>query len=98
MTTYDEFLQRLAREHAAEVEADRLELRLWALVRGEQRAEARTRRHPAGLELVVTIDGEVEWSQAFSPALVDQLLESAAEAQRRVLLSQGWQPAGPQSS
>ena len=49
-----------------------------------------------GLELVITIDGELHWSQTFAAQLVETLLESAAAAQQNVLIADGWQPAGPQ--
>ena len=97
MGSYDDLINQLARQHQGEVEAAKIELTLWTLVKGPQRAEARTRRHPVGLELVVSIDGELHWSQTFAPQLVETLLESAAAAQQNVLLADGWQPAGPQS-
>jgi hypothetical protein len=68
---------------------------MWSLVKDSQRGEARTRSHPVGLELVVTVDGELHWSQAFAPQLVDALPGSAAESQQRVFLADGWEPAGP---
>jgi hypothetical protein len=60
------------------------------MVKDAKRAEARTRKHPVGLELVVTIDGVLEWSQAFAPQMVETPLESAAVAQQNVFLSDGW--------
>jgi hypothetical protein len=57
--SYDELLAELVCQYAAEVDADTRELRLWTLARGTQRAEARTRRHLVGIELVVLIDGEI---------------------------------------
>ena len=98
MGNYDDLITQLARQHQGEVEAAKIELTLWTLVKGPQRAEARTRRHPVGLELVVSIDGDLHWSQAFAPQLVETLLESAATAQQNVLLADGWQPAGPQAN
>ena len=95
MTNYDDVINQLARQHQAEVEAAKIELTLWILVKGPQRAEAR-QAHPVGLELVV-IDGELHWSQTFAPQLVETLLESAATAQQNVLLADGWQPAGPRA-
>ena len=56
-------LNQLAHQRQGEIDAARIELTLWTLVKDAQRAEARTRRHPVGLELVVTIDGELIWSQ-----------------------------------
>ncbi len=75
-TAYDDLINNLARQRQGEVDAARIELTLWTLVKDAQRAEARTRRHPVGVELVVTIDGELLWSQAFAPQLVEPLLES----------------------
>jgi len=96
-TAYDDLVNHLANERQGEVDAARIEMTLWTLIKDAQRAEARTRRHPVGLELVVTIDGELIWSQAFAPQLVDKLLDSAATAQQKVLLSEGWQPARPKA-
>jgi hypothetical protein len=96
--SYDDLIDRLAQQQRGEAAAEAVALRLWALVRGAQRAEARTRRHPGGLELVVSIDGELHWSQVYTPALVPTLLESAADAQRAALMSQGWQDAGPREA
>ena len=98
MGSYDDLIKQLARQHQSEVEAATVELTLWTLVKGPQRAEARTKRHPVGIELVVTIDGELLWSQTFAPQLVETLLESAASAQQKVLVADGWQPAGPQAN
>ena len=98
MGNYDELINQLTRQDQGEVDAAKIELTLWTMVRGPQLAEARTRRHPVGLELVVSIDGELHWSQAFAPQLVKTLLESAAAAQHTVLLADGWQPAGPQAN
>ena len=91
-------LNQLAHQRQGEIDAARIELTLWTLVKDAQRAEARTRRHPVGLELVVTIDGELIWSQAFAPQLVEPLLESAAKAQQRVLIADGWHAVGPQAN
>jgi hypothetical protein len=92
--SYDELLAELARQHAAEIDADKLELRLWALSRAAQRAECRTRRHPKGIELVVLVDGELSSSSAFRPQDLGTL-EASAEAIRRAFEDDGWTPAGP---
>jgi hypothetical protein len=91
-TPYDDLITDLAQQAGADTA--RVELTLWTLVKGSKRAEARTRVHPVGIELVVTVDGELEWSQAFAPQVVDTLLESAAASQQRVFLADGWKPAG----
>jgi len=49
-TTYDDLINRLACQHQGEVEAAKIELTMWTMVKGPQRAEACTRRHPVGLE------------------------------------------------
>jgi hypothetical protein len=90
---YDDLITNLA--HQDQTDAPRIEVTLWALVKDSHRAEARARRHPVGLELVVTVDGELEWSQAFAPQVVETLLESAATSQQKVFLANGWHPAGP---
>ena len=95
MSDYDYLINHLARQHQGDIEVASLELTLWTMVKGPRRAEARTKRHSVGLELTVTIDGELHWSQSFAPQLVETLLESAATAQQRVLLADGWQPTGP---
>lgn len=97
MNEYDAFLERLAREHAAEVDADKLELTLWALTRGTERAEARTRRHPRGIELVVTIDGELQGSWTFNAGQLDAL-EALEQQVHRSYLGDGWQDAGPRQT
>ena len=97
MGSYDDLINQLARQHQGELDAARIARTLWTLVKGPQRAEARTRRHPVGLELVVSLDGELQWSQTFAPHLVETLLESAAAAHQNVLLADGWQQAGPQA-
>ena len=88
---YDDLISNLARR--GEADTARIELTLWSLVKDARRVEARTRRHPVGLELVVTIDGELQWSQAFAPQMVETLLESAASSQHKVFLADGWKPA-----
>ena len=93
--TYDDLISELGRQRRGEVEMARVELTLWALVKDAKRAEACTRRHPLGLELVVTVDGELHWSQAFTPQVVETLLKSAATSQQKVFLADGWRPAGP---
>ncbi len=98
MIDYDDLINQLARQHQGEVEAAKIELTLWMLGQRPAARPARTKRHPAGLELVVTIDGELLWSQTFAPQLVETLLESAATAQQNVLIADGWQPAGPQAN
>ncbi len=90
---YVDLLATLAR-HAAAVDADHLELRLWAVVRGTQRAEARTRRHPLGIELVVIVDGDLSTSKAYRPVDVQQL-EATASALRQAFEADGWLEAGP---
>jgi hypothetical protein len=91
---YDGFLDDLARRQAGEVAAAALDLRLWALVKDGQRAEARTRRHPAGIELVVMVDGDLHAAEAFTPAAVEGV-EAAAERYRLAFLADGWNEAGP---
>ena len=91
--TYDDLIGELGRQRRGDVEAARVELTLWALVKDAKRAEARMRRHPVGLELVVTVDGVAYWSQAYAPQVVETLLESAAAAQQNVFLADGWRPA-----
>jgi hypothetical protein len=88
--SYDELLAELVCQYAAEVDADTRELRLWTLARGTQRAEARTRRHLVGIELVVLIDGEISAAAAFKPRDL-AVLESSSEAMRRALETDGWQ-------
>jgi hypothetical protein len=92
--SYDDYLDDLERQRAGEVAADRLDLRLWALVKGEQRAEARTRRHPLGLELVVTVDGDLLTAEVFRPAEVDRI-ETVAERHRLAFERDGWTLPGP---
>lgn len=87
--TYDELLEQLARQYHAEVDADRLELRLWVLVRGAQRVEARTRRHPIGIELLVVVDDELSSTTAFRPDQVE-LLDAAVAEVRRAFEDDGW--------
>ena len=62
MADYDDLIDQLARQHQGDLDAAKIELTLWALVKGPRRAEARTRRHPTGLELVVTVDGQLHWA------------------------------------
>jgi hypothetical protein len=93
--SYEEMLAELARQHAAAVDADKLELKLWALARAAQRAECRTRRHPKGIELVVLVDGELSSSSAFRPQDLGTL-EASATAIRRAFEDDGWTPAGQQ--
>jgi hypothetical protein len=64
---YDAFVADLARQQQGEIDAARLELTLWSMVRGDQRAEGRTRRHPAGIELVLLVDGKIVSTAAFGP-------------------------------
>ena len=73
-------------------------LMLWTRVKGPQRAVARTRRHPVGLELMVTIDGEQFWAQTFSPELVEPLMESTATAQQRCCWPMGGSQPGRKRS
>lgn len=89
----DALLAELARQQS-EVAAGRLELTLWTLVRADQCAEARTRRHPAGIELVVTVDGELSYVKAFQAKDVDVLQASAASL-RRAFEADGWTLSGP---
>jgi hypothetical protein len=77
-----------------QVDSVRLECVLWALVRGSQRAEARTRPHGRGIELYVTIDGEQHHAQAFSAADGPEL-ETLEMEMRQAFILDGWQAAGP---
>ena len=74
--------------------AAQLDLRLWALVKDGQRAEARTRRHFAGLELLVTVDGELVASEVIRPG-AEASIEPAADRHRAAFEAEGWTPAGP---
>lgn len=94
MSWYDDVIDELARERQGELDPARKELALWSLVKGTQRAEARTRRHVTGLELVVTIDGAVRNQMAFRPAELD-LLKASSETLRLSLEAEGWKAAGP---
>jgi hypothetical protein len=90
MSWDDDLIEQLAREHRGE----RDELVLWVLVKDHQRAEARTRRHPLGIELVVTVDGEQTTSAVFEPE-TRHLLGATAQTIRLAMAVEGWQPAGP---
>jgi hypothetical protein len=91
---YDKLFEALASQLPGEADGDGLELSLWALVRGPRRAEARTRKHLLGVELVILIDGEVSTSQAFRPQDVE-LLDSTSVSVRRAFEADGWSEAGP---
>ena len=94
MSEYYDLLDDLARQHVGEIEAGRLELHLWVLAKGHQRAVARTRRRPAGIELIVVVDGDLHAAEAFTPAAVEGL-DAAATRYRDALLADGWTEAGP---
>jgi hypothetical protein len=91
---YDKLFEALASQLPGEADADGLELSLWALVRGPRRAEARTRKHLLGVELVILVDGEVSTSQVFRPQDVE-LLDSTSVSVRRAFEADGWSEAGP---
>ena len=77
-----------------ESEVDKLELCLWELVRGSQRAEARTRRHVTGIELLILVDGEVSSASPFRTADV-AVMEATVANVRHCLREDGWVDAGP---
>ena len=61
---------------------------LWTLRRGEQRAQALAREvRGVGVELVITIDGELRWSQLYRGGIG---LGMAAAEKRQALLDTGW--------
>jgi hypothetical protein len=91
---YEEMLAGLIRDRVAHAEAERLDVQLWALVSGGQRAEARVRRHPVGLELAVTIDGVMASSSIFRNREIP-LLEATSIRIREAMEATGWVVAGP---
>jgi hypothetical protein len=91
---WDGFLEDLTKQQTADVEASRLELTVWSLIRGPQRAEARTRRHPAGIELVVTVDGLLHVTQAFTAKQLHDL-DRMHQRLREEFIADGWYPTGP---
>jgi hypothetical protein len=93
---YYALLAELARQRQGGVEAAQLEIILWALVRGAQRVEARTRRHPVGIELLVTVDGELSSACAFKPADTDAM-EATAATVRIAFEQDGWIEPGPRA-
>jgi hypothetical protein len=94
MSWYDDVIDELARARQGELDPARKELALWSLLKGQQRAEARTRRHTIGLELIVSIDGDVRHSLAFRPAELE-LLKASSETLRLSFEADGWEAAGP---
>ena len=83
-----------AGEDAGEAEAPLLELRLWMLVKGDQGAAAYTRDHPAGVELVVLIDGDLHAAEAFT-SMSDDSFKVASDRHRAALVADGWIEADP---
>ena len=64
-----------------------LERPLWAMQRGERTAHALVRAFPHGHELVITVDGELRWSQLFRGDAGE--LDAGAERKRQALLERG---------
>ena len=61
---------------------------LWTLQHGERRAQAIAREVPGvGIELVVTIDGELRWAKLYRSGIG---LGMEAAAKRQALLDKGW--------
>lgn len=94
MADWDAFVEELAKEHSAEVKANRLELTVWSLSRVSQRADARTRRHPVGIELAVTVDGLLYLTQAFAAKQLHDL-DRMHQRLRDDFVADGWYPSGP---
>ena len=66
---------------------------LWRMISGERRAQAIAREVPGvGLELVISIDGELRWARLYRGGLG---LGMAAAEKRQALLVTGWVDAPP---
>lgn len=88
-TAYNNFLRVQAEHRAAAIEAQKGEFVLWRATKDGRHAMAHTRRHPAGLELCITVEGELWWSRAFRPDELESLLPEAT-AKGRAMFEAGW--------
>ena len=94
---YAEFLKALTEKREADAAADALEMTLWRLSKGIRTAEMAMRRHPAGVELRLAIDGELFWSRAYSACQLEDLNIDGA-AQHNAFVAKGWAPVEPDAS
>jgi hypothetical protein len=62
---------------------------LWTLRKGGRVAEARTRQHPLGPELVFYVDDQLLWSQVFKQG-TGVALGEMSESKRREFEELGW--------